>query len=116
MGIAAPRRPVEDEDYQIECQEALEPYVIKLLEDIGWDGRPQLEAAEQLISAAMNLNDDLIFAQVLRQIVGWAVMAGWDRKESERAVRQLTANLYRAAGQNRLTDDGIARTIRSTLH
>lgn len=94
MRIAEPRYPVDYEDREIDCQEAMEAAFQAIIRDLEQTGRPAEEAAEDALQASISMDDDGILSEQLRSLVAWAVAAGWGEAEARSAIRQLAAHRF----------------------
>lgn len=89
--------PKTGDDSDLACEEALEPHLIRLIDDDVAVGISRLGAAKQLARAIADPAIDIEKALGVATVRSWAMDAGWKPGEVDKAMHSLAWHLVRAA-------------------
>ena len=95
--IDAPKQTGDYPDRELECEEALEPYLLRLIDDDVAVGMSRVGAAKHLAAIIVDPGLDIERAESVIALRDQAIDAGWKMGEVDKAMRSLGWYLVRAA-------------------
>lgn len=84
--MIGPKQAADYPDRDIDCQEAVSQAVAELIEQASISGRASADAAAEIADTGV---------PGVREIIDAASEAGWSREETENAIKEVAAGMYR---------------------
>lgn len=93
----APKHAGDYPDRAIDCEMAIEPHLLRIVDDLAAVGMSRHGAAQRVADTIERPEHDDLVAEEIASIVTWAVSAGWGASEISAALCSLGPNVARAA-------------------
>lgn len=105
MSISPPKQVAPYQGRDRDCEAAIGPLFDELIQNLQRSGLSEPEIVVQLESALVTSAKPDALSEDLETVKGWAVHAGWEPSEVDRAFARLSEAFYARIGARKPQDE-----------
>lgn len=105
MSISPPKQVAPYQGRDRDCEAAIGPLFDELIQNLQRSGLSEPEIVVQLESALVTSAKPDALSEDLETVKGWAVHAGWEPSEVDRAFARLSEAFYARIGSRKPQDE-----------